>query len=386
MKEWLERAKQLYARLAQIPRVRKVVSYAVYPLFYLFCLTMFGYCTFPYDRLKERLVLEFEKQAHASPGPAARLEIDRLGPYWFSGVAFKGVRYVLPKATAPSAGGAETAAARPTEIEIDEGHARISLLPLLIGKTSISFVLDALGGAVDGSIRTGSDERRIDLDLGKIDVGRFDPLVDLLGVPVTGTMKGKIQLVMPEQKLSKATGNIEISIVDFAAGDGKAKFGGKLALPKVQVGTLDLTADVNDGLVKITKLSAKGEDLELAGEGKMSLRDSFGDTVADLYLRFKFSDGYKGRSDVTKSLFGAPGSNAPALFELADPRIKASKRADGFYGWHMMGALHDPRFEAAAAGGSGAGGGAGAFPGGAPTAGPTGGAVQFGGGRAGVVQ
>jgi hypothetical protein len=69
---------------------------------------------------------------------------------------------------------------------------------------------------------------------------------------------------------------------------------------------------------------------------------------------------------MTKSLFGAPGSSMPALFELADPRIKMSKRADGFYGWHMSGLLKDPRFDPApAGGGSGAGAaGAGAGPGG----------------------
>ena len=37
----------------------------------------------------------------------------------------------------------------------------------------------------------------------------------------------------------------------------------------------------------------------------------------------------------------------PALFELADPRIKSSKRADGFYGWHMVGPLKEPRFDPA---------------------------------------
>ena len=40
----------------------------------------------------------------------------------------------------------------------------------------------------------------------------------------------------------------------------------------------------------------------------------------------------------------------PALFELADPRIKNAKRADGFYGWHMVGQLKDARFEPSAAG------------------------------------
>ena len=86
----------------------------------------------------------------------------------------------------------------------------------------------------------------------------------------------------------------------------------------------------------------------------MTLRDPVTDSLADLNLRFKFSDGYKSRNEVTKSLFGRPGSSMPALFELADPRIKNSKRSDGFYGWHMAGQLKDPRFERCADGEGGA--------------------------------
>ena len=114
-------------------------------------------------------------------------------------------------------------------------------------------------------------------------------------------------------------------------------------------------------MLKFGKLGAQGQDLDIAGEGKIALRDSFSDSLADLYLRFRFSDAYKGKNDMTKSLFGAPGSAMPALFELADPRIKNSKRTDGFYGWHMAGAMKDPRFEPAASySGSGRGG---AYPG-----------------------
>jgi hypothetical protein len=69
-------------------------------------------------------------------------------------------------------------------------------------------------------------------------------------------------------------------------------------------------------------------------------------------VRFKINDSYRNKSDVTKSLFGVPGSNAPALFELADPRVKQSKRPDGFYGWKVRGMLAHLDFSPNAAGGS----------------------------------
>jgi hypothetical protein len=71
----------------------------------------------------------------------------------------------------------------------------------------------------------------------------------------------------------------------------------------------------------------------------------FVESISDLYVRFKFTDAYKGKNDITKGLFGTPGSSAPALFELADPKIKQSKRTDNFYGWHMVGMVSTPRFD-----------------------------------------
>ena len=68
-------------------------------------------------------------------------------------------------------------------------------------------------------------------------------------------------------------------------------------------------------------------------------------------IRFKINDVYRTKNDMTKSLFGAPGSTAPALFELADARVKQSKRADGFYGWRVRGALSHLDFTPSTTGG-----------------------------------
>ncbi len=161
--------------------------------------------------------------------------------------------------------------------------------------------------------------------------------------------------MLPDQKLSKAVGTLALTVADLTAGDGKTKIAGKLALPKINVGNFELSSEAKDGVLKINKLGAQGQDLDFVGDGKISLRDPFPDSLADLYLRFRFSDGYKSKNEMTKSLFGTPGSSMPALFELADPRIKTSKRPDGFYAWHMSGLLKLARFDPAPAGGSSAG-------------------------------
>jgi len=328
------------------PRVLRVLKLSGYPLFYLACLFLFAYWTFPYERLRERILVELEAQRGTNP-TSQRVEIDTLGPYWLSGLMLKGVRLITPRAT-----GSE--GERPAStLTIDAAHVRVALLPLLIGRVTLAFGAKAFGGEVDGWTRVGSEGRVLEANLDGVDVGQIETLGDAVGgLPLSGSMSGKLEFTLPEQKLAKANGTVSLTIAELTAGDGKTKIAGKLALPKLNVGAFDLDAEAKDGILRIGKLGAQGQDLDIAGEGKLSLRESFGDSVSDLYLRFRFADGYKSKNELTKSLFGSPGSSMPALFELADPRIKTSKRPDGYYSWHMLGPVKDPRFEAAPTGGS----------------------------------
>ncbi len=340
-------ALKLPAGLSLSPRVRRIVALSGYPLFYLFCLFIFAYWTFPYERLRERLLVELESQRQNNPS-AQRVEIESLGPYWFSGVALKGLSIVTPR-TGPTEPGQPAS----SKLTFDKAHVRVSILPLLIGRVTINFGARAFDGSIDGWTRANSEGRRLEASLEDINVSKMSMLGDMIGgLPMSGTLNGKMEWMLADQKLSKAAGTVSLTISDFSAGDGKTKIAGKLALPQLTVGNFELTGEAKDGVLKITKLGAQGKDLDLAGEGRISLRDPFSDSIADMNLRFRFSDGYKTKNDMTKSLFGAPGSSMPALFELADPRIKGAKRTDGYYGWHMGGQLKDARFDPAPAGGS----------------------------------
>ena len=49
-------------------RLKKYAPYAVYPVFYVVCLVVFAVLTFPFDKLKERLVTSFNAQQRATNG------------------------------------------------------------------------------------------------------------------------------------------------------------------------------------------------------------------------------------------------------------------------------------------------------------------------------
>ena len=116
---------------------------------------------------------------------------------------------------------------------------------------------------------------------------------------------------MPDLKASKATGSVSLETANVAVGDGKAKLKGLLALPRLLVGGFTIAGDAKDGVLKISKITAGGKDVELQGEGRVQLREQLADSLADLNFRVKINDGYRGKNDTTKSLFGTPGRTPP---------------------------------------------------------------------------
>jgi type II secretion system protein N len=299
---------------------------AAFPAFYVVCLAIFAPLTFPYDKLKERLAFSFNADQRATGGQQ-ELHIESLGSDWLSGVRMKGVELVTASTEPGKA---------PTKIAIDEATLRYSILSALIGSGDIDFSAIAFGGEVSGSYDTHGKDKSLEATLDGFDIGKITPLVDLLGVPLNGSLGGNLRITMPEGRASKATGSLNLESKDTAVGDGVAKLKGAVALPRLDVGTITLAADVKDGVAKITKFLAGGKNLDLQGDGRITLRDQVADALCDMQVRFRISDAYRTKNDVTQGLFGAPGSSAPPLFEI-DPRVKQSKRADGFYGWIVRG-------------------------------------------------
>jgi type II secretion system protein N len=327
-------------------RLLRVVKILAFPAFYLLCLLLFGYLTFPYGRLRDRVIVEIEKRGK----PGQRLEIGKLGSYWLTGVTVTGVKLHLPaddkEAPLPGADfGAVAAPAKESVLVIDEAHARVRLLPLLLGRVRVDFWASAFGGEITGSAPLGSAQGEIEVEVDRVDLSKIEPLGQLIGVPIKGTASGKLTLEAPEGKLNKANGALDVKVADAVVSDGKTKIQGLIELPPARLGDLVLTAEAKDGTLKVTKLAADGTDLEIVGDGKLALREPWNEVVADVFVRFKFTDVYRVKSATTKSLLGEPGSNLPPLMEIQVPKMKRAKRPDGFYGWHITGPLKRLRYE-----------------------------------------
>lgn len=323
------------------PRVKRWSTWVGYPILYLLLLGVFARCSFPYQRLAERVASEFNQKQ----GPAGmRLEIAKMEGYFLSGVAAEGIRLSSAEKPAPAvaADAEEPKPSRPTVI--DAAHGSVSLLGLLVGTTKVSFGAELGQGTVEGTFSSSSDEQSLDVTMEGIGVAGLPLLEDMVGLPMKGTLGGVITALLPERQMSKAEGRIALGITGVSAGDGKARILNTIALPELKVGEVKLVASIAAGRVKIDSISAKGTDFEMMGEGSIRLREPLSSSTLDLGLQFRFTDAYKNKSDITRGLFGDPNSPVPAIFEMND-KVRRSKRDDGFYGWRVMGTLNHPLFE-----------------------------------------
>jgi type II secretion system protein N len=321
-------------------RAQKILKAVGYGAFYWAALVLFAYLTFPYERLKDRVIQEFNAR---QTGPdAMRLELDDVGPYWFSGVEASGIRLISPPKPA-TPGSDPQSAPKPSVLSIDSAHARVGILPLLFGSVRLSFGAKAFDGSLSGQTSESDGTRRVEVELEELGLGKVSLLTDAVGLPLAGTLDGKLEFALPEGKVAKADGTISLKIKGLSAGDGKAKIRDTIALPKVEAGDLTLEGESTTGALKITNFSAAGPDLELSAEGNVRLRDPMQSSMLALTARFRFTDRFMGKNEMTRGLFGAPGSSVPGLFDL-DPKNRKAKGGDGFYGWRVAGPLSQPQF------------------------------------------
>jgi type II secretion system protein N len=333
-------------------RLQAIGSIVGYPVFYVFCLVLFATWTFPFEKARDRLVASFNESQRANNSPR-ELAIGDVGSSWLTGLKLSNVRLI--DHAAADAGEASG------ELKIDSLVVRVAVLPLLLGNHDVSFRAEAFGGKINGAWNEHGKDQSLDMTLEALDLGQVAPLTQLLEVPMEGSLGGTVEIDLPSGKMNKANGTIAIEATGVALGDGKAKMMGKLAIPRLNLGTFELTAEAKDGTVKVTKLGATGKDVDFLADGRIPIHDRPMESQVDVNLRFRVNDAYKGKSDATKGLFGAPGSNVPGAIDL-DPRMKQAKRADGFYTWHARGSVGKPDFSPGGTGGptAGPGGGGGA--------------------------
>lgn len=318
------------------------LRWLAFGLAYVFTFIILAYVSFPYERLKQHLVSTYNA-SQVGPNPD-RLEVDSLTWSWrFPGVVARGVRLTASSAEAkPDSSltveaSSETTPTLPAPVlAADEVYVSFSPLSLLSGARAASFGARALGGEVSGWARDSADLRRLELQLDGVNPGAVPQLASAIGLPISGRVSGQISIDLPENNMMKAEGTVDLSAEDLVLGDGKAKIQNTIALPELHMGAFTLKAGITGGRLKLDECVAHGKDIDLALTGGLRLRKRLEASLAELELKFSFSEKYKGQSDLTKALFGQPDSKIPGLFDTATKGL-LTKQADGSYAARLFG-------------------------------------------------
>lgn len=321
-------------------RAKQILLWVGYPLGYVALFCIFAYVAFPYERLKERIVIGYNAAQASSTDPNRMSIGDATWSWRFPGVVLSDIELVGPK---PEAGEPGQVPSR-RRIHVQEAYARVSPLAFLFGTTRLAFAADGFGGALRGEVVHSDSQQRLRIELEGVDPGQMPGVSEALQLPISGSMTGTVLLSIPEGKYSQAEGDIELVVDDLRIGDGKTKVRDMFALPPIQAGTLELTATATQGRVKLERFETKGPDLEATAEGKLRLRDEIGKSLVEqLTLTFKFSDAFRDKDDTTRSLLGKPGDSVPGVIDL-DAKVKQAKQPDGSYSWRVMGVFSNLAF------------------------------------------
>lgn len=346
-------------------KVKIYGPYVGYSTFFFVALLLFIYWSFPYDRVRDKIIAEFEKSQRTPPGaPKQTLSIGKLEPSWFTGVVLKDVALTTTPADPNKAA---------SVLRADEIRARVAFGSLFSSAKDLSFSAKALGGTIEGSITHKASaapttptatskkdagpkfDRTIKMDLDSVSLAELGPLRDAVGTAVGGTLKGTIDVTYGETRIDKANGTVALEVENFWVSDGKtpfkipalkAVFGSEdITLPQIVIGNVPVQISVKNGVATVEKFEGKGKDLELGIDGRVTLRESVPESDLMLNLRFKFNDTYKKKGESTAGLL---------LLLDSEPKLRASKRPDGFYALRVMGPMGNPII--APAGGGAAGG------------------------------
>ena len=193
----------------------------------------------------------------------------------------------------------------------------------------MSFHIDALGGAIDGSY----DEKRQGAR-GRRQSRRRRPqasrraCADSSACPSRAGSSGTIKLTLPEGKASKGTGTVNLEgRATSPSATARRSSRDALDCRSSPSARSRFNAEAKDGILKVTKFAAGGKDLELTGDGKVQMRELATESTLDVNLKFKINDGYRGKSEITKSALRRAGLDQGRRRRALRPGDEARARA-----------------------------------------------------------
>ena len=296
--------------LARYPLLRRLLL----PVAFVVAFVVFLLLTFPYDTLARRI--EAEAQAGGTD-----ITIGSLGPSGLGGLRARDIKVHLPQAP-----GGEAL----PDLRLDRADLNPDLLPLLLRRTSFSFLLEGYGGSARGHAALSNDPKNPGLTSLKLDARDVDlatlPLKELLGLEPAGKLTLKLDLpaLIP---VEAANGSLQLTLEGAGIGAGAVQ---GIPIPKTSLGKVEGSVAIEKGLARVEKTTARGGDIDADVDGSVHLRPLISLSQADLHVRFKPADKWLDANAMIKGAMGliqnAKQPDGSFLFTFTGPMMRMTPR------------------------------------------------------------
>jgi len=334
-------APKLPFKLPQVnlgPRTRTILKYGGYTLFALFMFVFALQMSFPYSRVKDKLIESASDKYEITIGGVERGFMP--GRVYFKAVSIR-TRQTNPQEVVNT-------------FYIDKLELDLGILSLIGGTISLDFDAQIGHGDLEGSISVGKFGRGdISADItGRALPGDALPMRAALGLPMTGKIEFDVDLSLPVEKnkmgktginWQKVKGGISLGCPSGCTfGDGKTKLkpllkntrnqvmvGEGIDFGKVNLDSLIAKVSIRNGTLKLDKFDTKSKDGELKIDFEMKLEKNFDESMVTGCLRFKGSDDLLKREPKTHAAISTTGAElrSDGLFHIRlTDRFKDMKR------------------------------------------------------------
>ena len=188
---------------------------------------------------------------------------------------------------------------RPVPFVIEELTADVSLLSYLIGTVRLDLDGTMDEGHLSGTFVQGRSETRVQLQLEELPLYAVPKLQQTLNAPLRGDIGVDVDLTAPDNEWSKATGAMTMTCSGCRIGDGETKLyvpkaqgmmASGVTVPELELGELEGTFDVVDGVATTSDFVSKSENVEIRVSGQIQFKDPFKNTRLDVTLKVFFGE------------------------------------------------------------------------------------------------
>lgn len=303
-----------FPNLGSRPRTRKVLQYLGFAVLGLVTFVFAFQMTFPFERVKDKVVDLLTEKYEVSIGGVERGFIP--GRMYWKAVSLR---------TRPAKADDVATTFYIEQLEVDLG-----LVALLHGTAAVKLDAKIGPGHIKGDIALSKDATSIELagtDLPSASL----PMREALGLPMSGKLRFTFNLELPNDKSKtgkvgpnwlKAEGNVELACPSgCTVGDGKTKLKFNVTnqsqqafaqngidFGKIDIDSLLATVELKEGKLAVTKFETKSGDGEVHVDFNLALNQDLNQSQVTGCLRFTGSPGLLKREPKTHAALSTTGA------------------------------------------------------------------------------